>query len=66
LAGIPAKPTDKPVNDLTVTTDSKIRVTFASPVPDDSGSPLLSYEVLMDDGISGEFTSLTGFASNSM
>jgi hypothetical protein len=66
LAGVPAKPSDKPVNDLTVTTDSRIRVTYASPVPNNSGTPLLSYELLMDDGISGVFTSLTGFASNSM
>jgi hypothetical protein len=33
LAGVPSKPTDKPVNDPTVTSDTRIKVTFANPPP---------------------------------
>ena len=65
LAGVPSKPTDKPVNDLTVTSDSRIKVTFANPPPNDNGSPILSYELQMDDGITGDFVSLVGYDSNS-
>jgi len=41
-------------------------VSFASPPPENNGSPIISYELQMDDGISGDFTSLVGASSNSM
>ena len=66
LAGVPSKPTDLPVNDTTVTSDNKIKVTFASPPPAANGSPILSYELQMDDGINGDFTSLVGYSSFSL
>jgi len=66
LAGIPSKPTDLPVNDLSVTTDTRIKVSFASPPPANNGSPILSYELQMDDGISGDFVSLVGYSSFSL
>ena len=66
LAGVPSKPTDLPVNDPTVTSDNKIKVTFASPPPAANGSPILSFELQMDDGINGDFTSLVGYSSFSL
>lgn len=59
-------PTDVPVNDPTVTTDKMIKVTFANPPPVNGGSPILSYELQMDDGLAGPFTSLVGFNTDSM
>ena len=63
---MPEKPTDVPVNDETVTTDKKIKVSYASPAPSDNGSPLLSYDLQMDDGVTGEYVNLVGVSSNSM
>jgi hypothetical protein len=60
------KPTDIPVSDVTVTNDRQIRVTFANPQPNNGGSPIISYELQMDDGITGNFTSLVGFRTNSL
>ena len=59
-------PVDVPVSDPTVTTDQVIKVTYASPAPVNEGSSILSYELQMDDGLSGPFTSLTGFNTYSM
>jgi hypothetical protein len=66
LAGIPSKPTDVPMNDPTLTSASQIKVNFANPPPVSNGSPILSYELQMDDGVSGDFTSLVGFTSFSL
>ena len=65
-ATVPAKPSDRPVSDPSVTNDKRIKVDFATPVPDNSGSPILSYELQMDNGLAGPFMSLVGFNSNSM
>jgi len=59
-------PIDVPVSDSSVTNDKVIKVTFASPPPYNGGSPILSYELQMDDGLAGDFKSLIGFNSNSM
>lgn len=45
LASVPGTPTDVPVSDTTVTSDSVIKVTFASPAPSNGGSVILSYEL---------------------
>jgi hypothetical protein len=66
LAGIPSKPTDVPVSDPTVTSDTQIKVSWANPVPADNGSPILSYELQMDDGVTGDFVSILGFDANSL
>jgi hypothetical protein len=65
-AAVPDKPIDRPVSDSSVTSDTQIKVTYANPVPGNGGSPILSYELQMDDGLAGVYTSLTGFTSNSM
>jgi len=62
LAGIPSKPTDAPVSDAQVTSDTRIKVDFAQPAPLDNGSAILSYELVIDDGVSGDFTSVIGLA----
>jgi hypothetical protein len=61
LAGRPSAPSDVPVSETSVTTDREIRVTFGTPEPEANGSQILSYELLMDNGQSGEFISLIGF-----
>lgn len=66
LASIPFKPIDTPISDSSVTNDTTIKVTWASPAPDNGGSPIISYELVMDDGMSGEFTSLIGLSAESL
>ena len=66
LASEPLKPTDIPIYDPEITNDHRIKVTFATPVPDNGGSPIISYDLAMDDGRTGNFTSLVGFKSNSL
>ena len=65
LAGVPSKPTDVPIGVVEDTTDTQVRVTYADPAPEDNGSPILSYELQMDDGFSGNFQSLLGYTVNS-
>ena len=66
LAGVPSKPVDVPLNDPSVTNDKIIKVTFADPEPEDNGSALLSYELQMDDGITGDFVTIMGGTANSL
>ena len=66
LASVPSKPTDVPQNDPEVTNDQRIKVTYANPAPYDGGSPIISYELAMDDGMTGNFTSLVGYEPNSL
>jgi hypothetical protein len=66
LASVPSKPTDIVLSDTSVTSDTKIKVTFAEPEPTNNGSPILSYELVMDDGKSGNFVSVQGFTQNNL
>jgi len=66
LAGLPHQPTDVPVSDPLVTNDRQVKVTFASPKPSNNGSPIISYQLVMDDGKTGNFIDIGGFYSNSM
>jgi hypothetical protein len=63
LAAVPDRPTTGPISDATVTNDNQIKVTFG-PLLDtqNGGSPVLSYDLQIDDGIGGLFTSLIGEA----
>ena len=42
---MPLKPTDIPISDPTVTSDSVIKVMFAQPAPSNGGSPIISYDL---------------------
>lgn len=64
LASTPKKPTDIPISDRMITSDDLLKVSFGS--PDNGGSPIISYELVMDDGKSGSFISLVGFKQNSL
>lgn len=55
-----------PVSDSAVTSDSVLKVTYGAPPPADNGSPIVSYELQMDDGLGGDFVTLTGFSPSSM
>jgi len=67
LASVPAAPTDVPVSDASITSDTTIRVTYATPTPPvNGGSDLLSYALQMDDGLGGDFVTLVGFSPHSM
>lgn len=61
LASVPDKPTIGPLSDASVTNDNQIKVNFG-PLLDsqNGGSPVLSYELQVDDGMGGSFTSLVG------
>ena len=59
LAGVPDAPTSAPARDHAITSGSVIRVTYSAP-PSDGGSPLTSYEVQMDDGLGGGFSTVAG------
>jgi hypothetical protein len=63
---VPFEPTDKPISDSEITTDERIKVTFADPAPDNGGAPIISYELVMDDGMSGSFTTIVGLDANSL
>jgi hypothetical protein len=64
LASVPFKPTDSP--QATSVSASSISVMFSDPQPDNGGSPIISYELVMDDGMSGAFVTLVGLKTNSM
>lgn len=66
LASAPFKPTDSPVSDVTITSDDTIKVTYSNPEPNNGGSAIISYELVMDDGMSGAFTTINGLESNSL
>lgn len=63
---MPSKPTDVPVNDPDVTSDERIKVTYADPAPFNGGASIISYELAIDDGMTGNFTSLVGYEPNSL
>jgi hypothetical protein len=66
LASVPFAPTDVPVSDTSITNDTTIRVTYANPAPNDGGSAILSYELQIDDGLGGNFTTLVGYSPYTM
>jgi hypothetical protein len=59
VADVPSTPASGPVSDVSVTTVDIIRITYAAPASD-GGSLLTNYEVQMDDGIGGGFTTIAG------
>ena len=62
LASEPDTLTVGPVNDSMVTSASRIRVTYGvTSLPDNGGSPILSYALEIDYGKGGGFKKLIGF-----
>lgn len=59
------KPTSVPVYVADETSDTQIKVTY-NEVVGDGGSAIISYELVMDDGMTGNYTSLVGYEVNSM
>ena len=58
VAGVPSKPIAAPTEDTSVTTKSVIGVTYTE--PNNQGSTIVSYEVQIDDGNEGAFTTFAG------
>ena len=57
LADVPAQPSPAPSSGIYTTID-QIHVVYENTNTDDGGSPILFYELEMDDGRLGEFTSV--------
>lgn len=67
LAQVPSKPTDIPASDSSITNQFRVKVTYSVgttgvSAPVDNGSPIVSYDIQVDDGEGGEFYSLQGFS----
>ena len=58
VAGVPSQPSSPPSEDSSTTSKSTIGVTYLQ--PDDQGSSILTYDVQIDDGIGGPFTTFAG------
>ena len=59
------KPSDNPIGVAEETSDTQIKLTYASPPPENNGSAIVSYELQMDDGFTGDFFTLIGYVTNS-
>jgi hypothetical protein len=59
LADVPVSPA-APVNDATVTDATRIKVTFAAPLPNNRGSTIFALQLAIDDGNGGNFTTVLG------
>jgi titin len=67
LSAVPDKPSQAPYSDASITNEEKIQVVYDSlPASENGGSPILSSELQVDDGMGGEFTSLIGFDTESL
>lgn len=58
LASAPAKPFPAPSADPSETTISQIKVNFINANTDNGGSPILAYQLDMDDGKQGDFRTI--------
>jgi hypothetical protein len=67
LSDEPDQPTTGPVSDALITNESRVKVDYGpQSIDKNGGSPLLSYELQMDDGIGGNFTSMIGYETDSL
>ena len=67
LSAVPDTPTVGPYSDASVTDNTKIKVLYGPQASaNDGGSEILSYELQMDNGDGGNFTSLIGGTSYSL
>lgn len=58
IASVPGTPGSAPVSDFSATTGSLIKITYSK--PDEGGSPILNYEIQMDDGLGNGFYTIAG------
>ena len=61
VAGVPDTPST-PTEDLSITTNTTIGVTYSA--PNSNGAQISSYEVQIDDGTGGDFSTILGGDSN--
>ncbi len=54
LASVPTTPTSAPASDFSVTAQQLMKVVYQAP-PSDGGSPILNYEIQMDNGMGSGF-----------
>ena len=67
LSAVPFTPGSGPTSDATVTDNTRIKVLYGpQPISDNGGSEILSYELQMDNGKGGNFTSLIGGTTDSL
>ena len=67
LAAVPDTPLTGPHSDASVTNERRIKVDYAPlATSQNGGSAVLSYELQVDNGMGGDFTSLIGFESASL
>lgn len=64
FGSIPKQPTDAPVSDLTFSNSNILRITYLG--VNNNGTPVISYNLEIDDGNGGEFVSLYGDLVNTM
>jgi large repetitive protein len=62
VASVPSQPASAPSEDTSTTTNQIIGVTYTEPTT--NGAPILSYEVQIDDGNDGEYTTFAGGSSS--
>jgi hypothetical protein len=61
LAAAPDKPSSGPISDASVTNQHRIKVNYGpQPASENGGSAILTYELQIDNGYGGGFTSLIG------
>jgi hypothetical protein len=59
LASIPSAPTNAPTSDISLSSDTQLRINYDA-VSENGGSPLLSYSLEISKGEGGPFTTLYG------
>jgi len=61
LAAVPDTPLTSPISDALVTNESRIKVNYGPlTAAQNGGSPILSYNLQMDNGKGGDFVSYIG------
>lgn len=64
---MPDTPTVGPISDASVTDNTRIKVNYGPQTSlENGGSEIISYELQMDNGKGGAFSSLIGLSSNSL
>lgn len=59
IANVPDQPAI-PTYDVSLSNDSQIKILYGTVLPDNRGSDITSLHLMMDDGLGGEFVTVTG------